>query len=153
MLRRNLNDVARELAAHARQNLTTVERGAVPVRLVEEGANPLVFHDITGSVVGVFGNDNYIAESRARREVQLVRQRLPGLAAEEVGFGLSRDGYTWAMVVRCDDRPYRTAAGKRLQREMLKIGLENAVRDAWEAAGPRLSVGFDLPLPPSGENH
>ncbi len=36
MLRRNLNDIACGLAAHVRKNLACVERGAVPVRLVED---------------------------------------------------------------------------------------------------------------------
>ena len=41
MLRRSLNDIACGLAAHVRKNLTFVERGAVPVRLVDDSAGPL----------------------------------------------------------------------------------------------------------------
>jgi hypothetical protein len=133
MLRRTLNDVARGLATHARKNLATVERGAVPVRLVEESIGPLRTIE-EGAVVGLFGNDNYIAEARARREVVLIRQRLKDIPAEEIGFGLSQDGYTWALLVRADDRHFGTAAGKTMYRELLKMHLEEAVRQAWAAA-------------------
>jgi hypothetical protein len=133
MLRRSLNDIASGLAAHVRKNLASVERGAVPVRLVEETAGPFrVIED--GAVVGIFGNDNYAAEAKARREVELTRKRLREMGAEEVGFGLSQDGYAWALLVRCDDRRYRTGAAKELQREMLKIALEEAVARAWRDA-------------------
>jgi hypothetical protein len=130
-----MNDVARGLAAHVRKNLAAIERGAVPVRLVEETVGPLGFRDEDAGVVGVFGNDNYASEVRARREVELIRLRLRDLGAEELGFGLSQDGYTWALLVRGDDRRFRTLAGKLMQREMLKIALEQAVQQAWQAAG------------------
>jgi hypothetical protein len=133
MLRRTLNDIACGLAAHVRKNLASVERGAVPVRLVEDTAGPIrVVED--GAVIGIFGNDNYIAEAKARREVEITRRRLREMGAEEAGFGLSQDGYTWALLVRCDGRAYRTEAGKALQRELLKIALEEAVTRAWRDA-------------------
>ncbi|HKI31202.1 MAG TPA: hypothetical protein VKA46_05005 [Gemmataceae bacterium] len=133
MLRRSLNDIASGLAAHVRKNLAGVERGAVPVRLVEDTVGPLRLID-EGAVIGIFGNDNYIAEVKARREVELTRKRLRELGAEEAGFGLSQDGYTWALLVRCDDRRYRTETGKALQRELLKMALEEAVSRAWRDA-------------------
>lgn len=133
MLRRTLNDIACGLAAHVRKNLAGVERGAVPVRLVEDAAGPLRIV-AEGAVIGIFGNDNYIAEAKARREVQLTRQRLREIGAEEAGFGLSQDGFTWALLVRCDEARYRTEAGKALQRELLKIALEEAVSRAWRDA-------------------
>ncbi len=142
MLRRSLNDIACGLAAHVRKNLGCVERGAVPVRLVEDTAGPIrVVED--GAVIGIFGNDNYIAEANSRREVELTRQRLRQMGAEEAGFGLSQDGYTWALLVRCDERRYRTEAGRALQRELLKIALEEAVSRAWRDAcdaAPMLTV-------------
>jgi hypothetical protein len=133
MWRKNYNDVASGLATHVRKNLGTVERGAVPVRLVEEAIGP--FRALEGgAVVGVFGNDNYIAEMRARREVELIRGRVRELGGEEVGFGLSQDGYTWALLVRCDESRYATETGRALQRELMKITLEDAVARAWQAA-------------------
>jgi hypothetical protein len=142
MWRRSLNDIACGLAAHVRKNLTCVERGAVPVRLVEDTPGPLrVAED--GAVIGIFGNDNYIAESRARHEVELTRRRLKELGGEEAGFGLSQDGFTWALLVRCQERRYRTEAGKVMQRELLKIALDEAVSRAWRDAcdaDPTLTV-------------
>ena len=133
MLRNNLNDIARGLAAHVRKNLTCIERGAVPVRLVEDVPNPLHVVE-AGTVLGIFGNDNYIAEVKARREVELTRHRVRELGGGEVGFGLSQDGFTWALLVRCDDSRYQTSAGRVLQRELLKITLEEAVARAWRLA-------------------
>src|SRR5689334_21705537 len=133
MLRRSFNDIACGLAAHDRKNLTCVERGAVPVRLVDDSAGPIRVME-EWAVLGIFGNDNYIAEAKARREVELTRCRLRDCGAEEVGFGLSQDGYTWALLVRGDDSRYRTETGKAMQREMLKIALEEAVSRAWRQA-------------------
>src|SRR5262249_21215280 len=141
MWRRSMNDLASGLATHVRKNLSSVERGAVPVRLVEDAAGPLHFVD-EGGVIGVFGNDNYIAEVRSRREVEVVRQQLRELGVQEVGFGLSIDGYAWALLVRGDDRRYRTATGKAMQKEMLKITLEDVVARAWRSvcdAAPMLT--------------
>jgi len=133
MLRRNLNDVACGLAAHVRKNLTCIERGAVPVRLVEDTPGP-VRVVVEGTVLGIFGNDNYVAEVKARREVELTRQRLRDLGAREVGFGLSQDGFTWALLVHCDEGRYQTGTGRALQRELLKITLEETVGRAWREA-------------------
>jgi hypothetical protein len=142
MLRRSLNDIACGLAAHVRKNLTCVERGAVPVRLVDDSPGPIRVIE-EGTVIGIFGNDNYIAEANSRREVELVRQEVGRLGAQEAGFGLSQDGYTWALLVRCDPSRYQTETGRALQRELLKISLEEAVSRAWRTvcdAAPALTV-------------
>ncbi len=106
----------------------------MPVRLVEETAGRLQFIDDGGAVVGVFGNDNYLADAKARREVQLIRQQLRETDAQEVGFGLSKDGFSWALLVRVNDTRYQTAPGKTLQKELLKVFLEDAVSRAWKHA-------------------
>jgi hypothetical protein len=134
MLRKNLEAVATDLARHVRQNWGFVPRGAVPVRLIEETDGRLQFVEDGSAVVGVFGNDNYLADAKARREVALLRQQLRQTDAEEVGFGLSQDGFSWALLVRVNDQPYRTAAGKTLQKELLKISLEEIVSRAWQCA-------------------
>ncbi len=142
MLPRTLNDIASGLATHVRKNLAFIERGALPVRLVDDSAG-LVRVVEEGAVLGIFGNDNYIAETRARREVELIRLQLRELGAEEAGFGLSQDGYTWALLVRCADHRYKTEAGNILQRELLKLALEEAVGRAWRDvcdADPTLTV-------------
>jgi hypothetical protein len=139
---RRLNDVACGLAAHVRKNLAAIARGTVPVRLVEESPG-LVRVAEEGTVIGIFGNDNYIAEANSRREVELTRHLLKQMGAEEAGFGLSQDGYTWALLVRCDDGRYKTQAGRALQRELLKIALDEAVSRAWREAcdaAPMLTV-------------
>jgi hypothetical protein len=134
MVPKNLQTVATDLASHVRQNWSFVPRGAVPVRLIEETDGRIHFVDDGSAVVGVFGNDNYLADAKARLEVELMRQQLRQSDAEEVGFGLSRDGFSWALLVRVNDSPYRTAAGKTLQKELLKVFLEDAVSRAWRHA-------------------
>lgn len=134
MLPKNLQAVATDLATHVRQNWCFIPRGAVPVRLVEENAGRLHFVDEGGAVVGVFGNDNYLADSKARREVQLIREQLRETDGREVGFGVSQDGFSWALLVRVNDSRYHTEAGKTLQKELLKVFLEDAVSQAWKHA-------------------
>jgi hypothetical protein len=134
MVRKNLEAVASDLARHVRQNWCFVPRGAVPVRLVEESEGRFQFVEDGSAVVGVFGNDNYLADAKAQREVALLREQLRNTHAEEVGFGLSQDGFSWALLVRVNDQPYQTAAGKTLQKELLKISLEDILSRAWHCA-------------------
>jgi hypothetical protein len=134
MLTKNLQAVATDLASHVRLNWCFVPRGAVPVRLIEESNGRIHFVEDGSAVVGVFGNDNYRADAKARREVELIRTSLQETDAEEVGFGLSQDGFTWALLVRVNDRRYHTAVGKTLQKELLKVYLEDAVSRAWRHA-------------------
>jgi hypothetical protein len=137
MLPKNLQAVATDLAAHVRQNWCFVPRGAVPVRLIEESDGRIRFVEDGTAVVGVFGNDNYQADAKARREVELIRAQLQDTDAEEVGFGLSQDGFSWALLVRVNEARYQTAVGKTLQKELLKIYLEDAVSRAWRHACER----------------
>ena len=125
------NEVATNLATHARHNFFFLPRGAVPVRLVEDDlATGRVLQE-GNVIIGVFGNDNYLSDSRARQEVELIRVRLKETIAQEVGFGLSPDGYSWALIVTADTQKYGTAVGKAFHRELLKSSLEDAVEQAW----------------------
>jgi hypothetical protein len=129
MSRYDWNETAREFAGHVGQYRSLVERGAVSVKFVEEES-----HQVTEEgpvVVGVFSNDNYSTDDRAQRLVELVRDRLKECDAEELGFGLSRDGATWAMLVSAEKGCCQTSAGRAFQREMLKNDLEEVVCDSW----------------------
>jgi hypothetical protein len=126
------NAVASDLAMHARKHFSCLPRGAVPVRLMEEEPSAGMLLEDGTVVVGVFGNDNYLADFRVRREVELIRQRLRDAFAEEVGFGLSQDGYSWALLVRVDGGRYHTAVGKAFQKELLRAFLDDAVQNAWQ---------------------
>jgi hypothetical protein len=121
----NLNDFATILALYARKNLAAAPRGTLLIRSTRDGS----------MAVGVFGNDNYILDGKSRREAELVRRQLKEAAIEELGFGLSYDGYTWALLARPDDQRYQTVVGKMLQAELLKVRIEEMVEKAWEAAG------------------
>jgi hypothetical protein len=128
------NETAKGLAHQMRQRPITVERGAVPLRLVDETLKPPRPVEDGPLVLGVFGNDNYVADLKARRAVELVRQRLKDGEARELGFGISEDGQTWALLVGADKNRYQTATGRLLQRELLKVFLEDALANAWQRA-------------------
>jgi hypothetical protein len=107
-------------------------RGRPRAALLEEAPTAGRFLEEGNVIVGVFGNDNYLADFRVRREVELIRQRLRDAFAEEVGFGLSQDGYSWALLVRVDGGRYQTAVGKAFQKELLRAFLDDAVQNAWQ---------------------
>lgn len=120
----NLDTFATILASYARQRLADVHRAALLVRGSKDGS----------VIAAVFGNDNYAHSGEARREVELVRQQLREAAAEEVAFGLSPDGYSWALLVRTDSQGFATEAGKVFRTEMLRAYLDDAVWAAWRSA-------------------
>src|SRR5438552_222979 len=123
MAQRNWSEFTAQFATYARSKLATNERGTLLIRCTADGT----------VLAGVYGNDNYRASSRARQEAYLVRQRLREMAAAELGFALSPDGYTWAVLVQAR-QPYQTPAGRLFQMEMLKDALEDTVQGAWRAA-------------------
>src|SRR5262245_42465436 len=124
MPQRNWSEFTAAFATYARSKLATNERGTLLIRCTGDGT----------VLAGVYGNDNYRANSRARQEAYLVRQRLREMSASEIGFALSPDGYTWAVLGQARQQPYQTAAGKLFQMEMLKQALEDMVQGAWRAA-------------------
>src|SRR5262249_36913334 len=124
MAQRNWTEFTNALAMYARQRLATVDRGTVMIRCTGDGA----------LIAGVFGNDNYARDDRSRREATLVRRRLREMSAEELGFAISPDGHTWAVLVQTSQNPYHREAAKVCQMEMLKSALEDMVQGAWKSA-------------------
>jgi hypothetical protein len=121
----NMSTFANILAAYARQKLNDVDRAAILVRCTRDGT----------MVAAVFGNDQYATNQQARQEVQLLRKRLHDVALEELGFGLSSDASSWALLVHAENASFQTAAGKAFRTEMLRAYLEDAVWAAWRTAG------------------
>jgi hypothetical protein len=120
----NLNSFASILATYVREKLKEVNRAALLVRCTRDGS----------SIAAVFGNDCYLSESHARREVELVRRQLKDAALDEVAFGLSYDGQSWALLVKIDNGGFQTAAGKGFRTEMIRGYLEDLVWAAWRTA-------------------
>lgn len=123
MLLDNWNPLAVGLANYMREFRPHVQRGALVIRLPRG----------TGQLVGAFGNDGYTAEDRVKREVSALRWLLGKAALEELGFGLSDDGHTWALLVRpgkfrCDP------PGAEIAPEALTAFVEDAVWEAWRLA-------------------
>jgi hypothetical protein len=104
--------------------LSAIDRGTLLIKITEDGT----------LLAGVFGNDGYIRDAKARLEAHLVRNRLKDLDAAELGFGLSPDGHTWAVLVKADWQQYQTTAARAFQMEMLKSTLDDVLVTAWEAA-------------------
>jgi hypothetical protein len=113
-----------QIATYVRHRFPTQERGALLVKGAADG-------DL---VVGVFGNDRYLFDKRAVREVELVREWLTAAGARELGFGVSPDGHSWAMLVQIDNRRYRTPAGRVFYAELVRAEVEEEVEQAWLAA-------------------
>jgi hypothetical protein len=130
MAQRNWSEFAAQFALYARSKLATNERGTLLIRCTGDGT----------MLAGVYGNDNYRANSKSRHEALLVRQRLKDLAAAELGFALSPDGYTWALLVQARQKPYRTSAATLFEMEMFKATLDETVQGAWRAACERPST-------------
>ncbi len=82
---------------------------------------------------GVYGNSNYVADARARLEVDLVKQKLREAGVDVLQFGLSLDGYSWALLVKVDDGHYQTDVGRTFQRELRKAFLDEVVADVHRA--------------------
>jgi hypothetical protein len=122
MAQKNLKMFATSLAMYARKELAAVPRGSLLIRMVADGS----------VIAGVYGNANYVADPKARQEVELVRQRLKEAGIDVQQFGLSLDGHTWALLVNLDDRAYKTEAGKGMYREMLKSQLDDIVQSVHE---------------------
>lgn len=117
----SLNEFAVALAVYARKKMESVNRGALLIRCIGDG----------NIIAAVFGNDNYRYNDKVRREVELVRKHLKEAAIEELGFGLSPDGYSWTLLVKTDNRNCQTEVGKAFQVEMLKIFLDDIVWRSW----------------------
>jgi hypothetical protein len=125
------NETAGGLAQQVHQTYAHVERGVVPLRFLDESVTPPRFIEDGPLVVGVFGNDNFSGEDRTRFEVDLVRSRLLDLGGKEVGFGLTPDGRSWAMLVEVMATPCHTRPGRTLQKELLRVSLDHALWCAW----------------------
>lgn len=125
-------ETASGLAQQVRTSYAFVKRGVVPLRFVDDSNQPPRFVEDAPLVIGVFGNDNYLWDEKTRKEVELVRERLRDVAeATEMGFGLSEDGQSWAMLVAADRDRFGTKAGQTFQKELLKAALESIVWNAW----------------------
>ncbi len=140
MALQSLREFAVALAVYSRRKLEHVHRGALLIRCIGDGS----------MIAAVFGNDNYRCDEKVRREVDLVRQQLRESAIEELGFGVSHDGYSWTLLVKSDTRHYQTAVAKTFQVELLKVFLEDVVWRSWRTACgqsadlPELDVGRNL---------
>src|SRR5947209_4541095 len=93
------NDTATGLAQEVRQRYANVKRGVVPLRFIDDSTLPPSPVNDAPLMVGVFGNDSYLWDEKMRQELNIVRERLGDLDANELGFGLSADGQTWALLI------------------------------------------------------
>jgi hypothetical protein len=108
----NNESVATDLAQYAKTYRPSAQRGSVSLPIGTDR-----------SIVGAFAHDNYVGDQRSRREVNLLRCALSAVGVDEVGFGVSKDGGSWALVVDSSEPPDR-----------LQLFLEEAVTEAWHIA-------------------
>jgi hypothetical protein len=63
---------------------------------------------------------------------------------EELGFGISNDKSTWAILVEAEKGPYQTKAGREFQKELLKISLEEVIWQARRDTDPAAENAADV---------
>src|SRR5438132_935231 len=124
MVHVDLDALASRLATYAKEQLPNVHRAALLVRCSEEAK----------LVAAVVGNDDYSRSEIAKREVEQFRFQLREAAVEELAFGLSGDGSSWALLIRADSGELKTEAGKAFRIEMLRACLDDALWAAWRTA-------------------
>lgn len=78
-------------------------------------------------VIALFGNDNYQTDAAVQKEIDLFRSEVVETGTEELGFGLSADGLTWALVIKPDLDRNQTIPARVFQMEMLKSSIEDFV--------------------------
>jgi hypothetical protein len=120
----NWNEAAARLAAHVGAERGLMDRGAL---LIGSAGEPTM-------AAMLFGNDGYAASKETQLAVEILRQRLQNDGTEELGFALSPDGHSWALLVRAHRSVCQTAVGKSFQMELWKLSLDDAVRNAWARA-------------------
>jgi len=77
------------------------------------------------------GSDGYEQQPRSQMEVEIIQERLEAKGlAEEMGFGVSDDGYTWVMLI--ERTHFKTSHKKWNDRLTLLLW------DAWQEAGNAL---------------
>lgn len=109
-----------------------LDRGAVCLSFFDETTGKDVVPETGPVVIGVFENDNIMA-GRTDLEIELLRHRLDHLGATELGFGVSEDGTTWALLIAAaDQNNYQTEIGKRLQLELITSSLDEMIWDSWQ---------------------
>jgi hypothetical protein len=117
----NLNLFACMLATYARQKMSEIHWAALLVRSSSDGT----------ALAAIFGNDDFMTNIQSRKEVDLLRRQLREVSIEELAFGLSHDGQTWALLVKAECEGFQSAAGKDFRMEMLRAYLDDAVWAAW----------------------
>jgi hypothetical protein len=123
MANANLKMFATSLATYARKQLNSTARGSLLIRMTADDT----------VIGGVYGNSNYLADARARREVDMVKQRLREGGLDVLQFGLSLDGYSWALLVKVEDGECKTKTGRAFQREVRKAFLDEVIEDVHRA--------------------
>jgi hypothetical protein len=126
MTQHEWNYTAKQFAQEMLRYRPFVERGAVPIRCGAE--NPIL--EEGSLVVGVFGNERDDGGRPAQGEVDKVRNRFKDAGMQELGFGLSEDGFTWALLFEAEKDHYQTVAGRELQKELLAILLQDVILEA-----------------------
>jgi hypothetical protein len=119
------DSAAADVASNVRENRYPFERGLICIPCPTEGM----------VVAWLLGNDGFLLRREIKRELELIREGLKEAELEELGFGWSVDGHAWALALKADSQRYRTAAGKALHLELLRIHLHDAIlRAARQAA-------------------
>jgi hypothetical protein len=112
------------LATYLQGRLPSLSRAVLMIGNPEDSESPVV----------VFGKGKGPQDEKAWFVMERLRQRLREAELEELAFSPSRDGSSWAVVVRVEGGPFETGPGRGFQAEMQRARLEEVVHEAWDAA-------------------
>jgi hypothetical protein len=111
--------------------LSHLARGAIPLK--NDGGRE--------TLMAVFGNDGYEQDTRVRREVELLRHCLDEASMKELGFGISEDGFSWALVVDAENPLCHSPRRQSTWIRLVTAFLEEAVGVAWRNVNGLLPTG------------
>lgn len=92
---------------------------------VRRGSLPVLLGESTDEVVAAFCTEDGGPGTRGHQTLRLLRHALDEAGLQELGFGTTEDGVSWALLVRSEH-----PGGVRL----LTTFLEEAVWEAWRLA-------------------
>ncbi len=85
-------------------------------------------------IIALFGNEDYKTIDQIQKEIDGFRLDIVETGNQVLGFGLSADGLTWALIIKPDLERNQTIPAKVFQMEMLKSLIEDLVTGNRSAA-------------------
>jgi hypothetical protein len=124
------NEAALRVATYIRTNNFSFNRGSLLIPLPNDEV-----------VAWLFGSRTE-ADQDAEHGLGLILGRIGEAGLEELGHGLSHDGFTWAVAIKSDGGRFRTGAGKAFHLELLQLTVSQVLGGGSDD-GPEAAAGSE----------